>query len=85
LRTLPRASGVPVFLDVRLGGMTRVILGMHGVRMREMGMVGRLLVMPRLVLFRRFLVVLGGFRMVFRCVRMMLRCFLGHEESPLYC
>jgi hypothetical protein len=74
-----------VFLDVRLGRMTRVILGMHGVRVREMGMVGRLLVMTRLVLFRRFLVMLGRFRMVFGCVRMMLRCFLGHEESPLFC
>jgi hypothetical protein len=48
-------------------------------------MVGRLLVMTRLVLFRRFLVMLGRFRMVFGCVRMMLRCFLGHEESPLFC
>jgi hypothetical protein len=51
--------------------------------MRGVCMVGRLLVVPGIVVFAGFCVVLSSMCGVFCCLLVVLGCFLGHGVFPL--
>jgi hypothetical protein len=68
-------------VDVMLGRVLGVLGGLHMMAMGDMRVVSRCFVIA-------FRVVLGGFFVmacsmfeVFRCLRVMLSCFVGHKTS----
>jgi hypothetical protein len=60
-----------------------VISSVAGVPVRSVRMVGGLLVVPGIVVFASFGVVLSSVFGVFCCLLVMLGCFLGHGVFPL--
>src|SRR5262249_6046100 len=67
-----------VVLHVRLGRLRRVMRCLQPVPMRSVRVMGRLLVSPRLVVLRRFLVMTGGVLEVFGGLLVMFRSLLRH-------
>ncbi len=66
-----------------LGGLAVVVLGLHVMAVREVGVVGGLLVVARGVVLVRLVVVLGGVLMMLGGVSMMLRdIVLAHGSLP---
>lgn len=72
-----------MLLSVGLGGMISMFVRMNGMRARCMGMMRRLFMIARLVM-------LGCFRMMFRCLGVMVSggfvvvtCLFGHELTPV--
>jgi hypothetical protein len=55
-----------------LGCLSRVVLGMSRMTLRSIGMMGRRLMFACFVMLGCFMVVLGGYFMVVRCVLVML-------------
>jgi hypothetical protein len=66
----PRSGAAALFLavlvDVRLRCLFRMASGMNGVAGRRVGVVGRLFVMPGIVMLGGFRMVTGGLREVLR-------------------
>jgi hypothetical protein len=71
-----------VFLRVSLSRFFSVISGMDGVTACGVSMMCRFLVMPTVVVLRRFSVVSGSVGMVFGSLPVMLSCFLRHSCPP---
>jgi len=67
-----------MFLGVRFPRLLGVVSGMVGVPPCGVRMVRRFLVLPAVVMFRRFLVMAGRMRMMLRCLPVMFSCFLRH-------
>lgn len=61
-----------------LAGFLRMISGVERVATGCVSMVGRFLVMPAIVMFGCFLVMVGSMFMMFCGLPMMLGCFLRH-------
>jgi hypothetical protein len=59
-----------------------VMSSVGGVPVRGVSMVGRLLVVPGVVMFASFCVVLSSICGVFCCLLVVFRSFLGHGVSP---
>jgi UDP-N-acetylmuramyl pentapeptide phosphotransferase/UDP-N-acetylglucosamine-1-phosphate transferase len=82
---LPRPSGIlllAVFFHVSFSRFFSVISGMDGVTTCGVSMMCRFLVMPTVVVLRRFFVVSGSVGMVFGSLPVMLSCFLRHNCPP---
>jgi hypothetical protein len=60
-----------------------VMSSVGGVPVRGMRMVGRLLVVPGIVVFASFCMVVSSMCGVFCCLLVVLGCFLGHGVFPL--
>jgi hypothetical protein len=69
---------VSMFLGVRFPRLLGVVSGMVGVPPCGVRMVRRFLVLPAVVMFRRFLVMAGGMRMMLWRLPVMFSCFLRH-------
>lgn len=67
---------LPVLFDVRLGRVPGMIRGMHRVCVGQMGVMCRLFMVARLVMFGRFAVMSRSVRVMFGGVLMMLCSFL---------
>ena len=50
---------------------------------RAMGVMSRFLMMPGIVMLGRFAMMSRGMLVVLRRMAMVLRCLLGHGNSPL--
>jgi hypothetical protein len=61
-----------------------VMSSVGGVPVRGVRMVGGLLVVPGVVVFASFCVVLSSMCRVFCCLLVVLGCFLGHGVFPLF-
>jgi hypothetical protein len=61
---------------VLLSGMFRVLGGMNMVAVRQVRVVGGLLVVAGFVMFRCFMVVARGMLMMLSCLGVMVSCFL---------
>ena len=62
--------------DVFLGSMFSMIGGMDVMGLRQMGMMGRFLVMARFVVLGSFVMVTRSVFMVLSCLFVMMGCFL---------
>jgi hypothetical protein len=66
-----------------LRGFGGVFMGMHMVAMGRVGVMGRLLVISRLVMLCGGVVMLSRMLVMFGSFTVVLRSFLGHDElSP---
>jgi hypothetical protein len=70
---------VTVFFDVRLRSLHTLMGGMMGMALGNMGVVGRLFVMPTRMMLCRFPVMFGRVFVMFRRFIVVFYCFLGHE------
>jgi hypothetical protein len=61
-----------------------VMSSVGGVPVRGMRMVGRLFVVPGVVVFASFCMVVSSMCGVFCCLLVVLGCFLGHGVFPLF-
>ena len=71
-----------VLLRVSLSRFFGVISGMAGMTTCGVSMMCRFLMMPTVVVLRRFLVMSGSVGMVLRSLPVMLSCFLRHSCPP---
>ena len=71
-----------MFLRVSLSRFFGVISGMDAMTTCGVSMMCRFLVMPTVVVLRRFSVVSGSVGMVFGSLPVMLSCFLRHSCPP---
>jgi hypothetical protein len=62
--------------------MLGVLSGVKMVTMRQMRVVGGLLVVARFVMGCGFLVVARSVLVMFRCLLVMMGCFLRHSQFP---
>ena len=69
-----------MFFEVCLGGLGAVVHGMMSVALGDLGVMGRLFVMPSRMMLGRFMVVLRRLLVMLGRFAVMLRCFLGHES-----
>ena len=69
--------------NVGLCGFAGVMLRVGMMAVRQVGVMGGLLVASSLVMLGGFLVVVTGQVMVMCGLSVMLRCFLGHRCTPL--
>lgn len=67
-----------------LGGMLRMIIRLDSVGSRGVGVVGRLFVIARLVMFGGFGVMLRCVGMMFSSLLVMIDSFFRHRLIPLY-
>jgi hypothetical protein len=65
-----------MFLSVSLSRTFRVLSGMDGVSGRRVSMMGRFFMLATVMMLGRFTVMAGGMRMMFRCLPMVISCFL---------
>src|ERR1700719_3089832 len=72
-----------MFLGVSLSRTFRVLSGMDGVSGRRVSMMGRFFMLATVMMLGRFTVMAGGMRMMFRCLPMVISCFLRHAISSL--
>jgi hypothetical protein len=72
-----------VFVHVGLGCFVGVVPGVKSVPARSVRMVRCLLVMSALMVLGGFVVVTRGMRMVFRRLLVVLDCFLRHGVFPV--
>ena len=68
-----------MLFGVRLPRFFGVISGMDGVTAGGVSVMCRFLVMPTVVMLRRFFVVSGGVGVVLRSLPVMLGCFHRHR------
>jgi hypothetical protein len=68
--------GIRVVLGVKLAGLVAMVLGMEVVRVSDVGVVGRLLVVAGVVRLGGLAVVLGGVLVVLRGLVVMLQLLL---------
>ena len=73
-----------MFLSVSLSRTFRVLSGMDGVSGRRVSMMGRFFMLATVMMLGRFTVMAGGMRMMFRCLPMVISCFLRHAISSLF-
>jgi hypothetical protein len=71
-----------VFLSVRPSCLFRVMSSVGGVAVRGVCMVTCFFMVPGVVVFARFCVVVSSMRGVFCCLLVMFRSFLGHGVFP---
>ena len=62
--------------DVLLGSMLRMVCGMKVVGVCQVRVMGGFLVMTRFVMLGGLVVVTRSVLMMFRCLRVMMGCFL---------
>ena len=72
-----------MLLGVRPSCLFGVMSSVGGVPMRGVCVVGRLLVVPGIVVFAGFCMVLSSMCGMFCCLLVVLGCFLGHGVFPL--
>src|SRR5450759_1983249 len=70
----------PVLLYVHLRGFRGVVRRMKHVAMGDMRVMRCLLVVPLIVMCRGFFVMSSSELMMFRCLTVMFRRFLGHGQ-----
>lgn len=70
---------VAVRFHMVLGGFFRMILGLNMMAVRQVGMVSGGFVVAVLMMFGCFMVVARSVLVVFRCLLVVLGCFVGHE------
>ena len=70
-----------MFLSVSLSRTFRVISGMDSVSGRRVRMMGRFFMLATVMMLGRFTVMAGGMRVMFRCLSMVISCFLRHAIS----
>jgi hypothetical protein len=68
-----------VFLAVSLSGFLGVVSSVVSMPARGMGVVGGLLVLATLMMFRGFAMVASGVAKMLGCLPMVFCCFLGHQ------
>jgi hypothetical protein len=73
-----------VLLGMRPSCLFGVMSSVGSVTVRGVRMVGSLLVVPGVMVFASFCVVLCSMCGVFCCLLVMLGCFLGHGVFPLF-
>jgi len=74
---------VAVFGHMSLGSFGSMLMGVHVMAVGGMGVMRRLLVISRIVMFRGGVVMFGGVLVMFRSLAVVLSSFLGHDEfSP---
>jgi hypothetical protein len=83
-RPLQAALLLAVLLGMRPCCLFGVMSSVGGVPVRGVRMVGSLLVVPGIVVFTSFCVVLSSMCGVFCCLLVVLGCFLGHGVFPLF-
>ena len=72
-----------VRLDVMLGGVLGVLEGVEVVAVGEVRMVGGRLVFAIQVMLGGFAVMTRSVLVMFRCLTVMMSCFVGHRKFPL--
>ena len=70
-----------MFFRVSLPRLFGMVSGMNGVAAGRVSVMGCFFVHPALMVLRRFGVMPGGIRMMFRSFFVVLRCFLRHGIS----
>jgi hypothetical protein len=65
-----------------LGSFGAVLMGMHMMGVGRVGVMGRFLVISRIVMLSRSVVMLSRVLVMFGSFTVVLRSFLGHEFSP---
>ena len=70
-----------VLLGVRVDGLCGVVGGVHGVAVGHRRVMGSVVGLPRRVMDRRLLVVLGGLTVVLGGLLVVVRSFLCHTMS----
>ena len=63
---------------VQLGRFRRMMGCVVEVTLRRVSMMSRFLMVGSVMVFCRFMMMLGGMFVVLRCLAMVLCCFLGH-------
>jgi hypothetical protein len=76
MRLVHLVDGIRVVLGVKLAGLVAMVLGMEVVRVSDVGVVGRLLVVAGVVRLGGLAVVLGGVLVVLRGLVVMLQLLL---------
>ena len=78
-----RTTGLlfPVRFDVMFGRLLGVLGGLNRVSMGDVGVVGGCFMVAFGVVLGGFAVVARSVLVMFRCLGMMLSCFLRHNES----
>jgi hypothetical protein len=71
-----RADGIRVVLGVQLSGLVAMVLGVEVVGMRDVGVVGCLLVVAGVMGLGRLAVMLGGVLVVLRGLVVVLQLLL---------
>ena len=69
-----------MFLSVSLPRILRMLSGMDGVSGCRVSMMGRFFMLPSVMMLGRFTVMVGGMRVMFRCLSMVISCFLRHAN-----
>src|SRR5215472_13190426 len=77
--------GVAVRLNVLLGGMLGVFLGVDMMTVGQVRMVTGLYVVPIFVVLCGFAVMARSVLMVLRCLGVMMCSFVWHRGKPLMC
>ena len=72
----PHAARLFLMRSVMFCRFATIMGGVNAVRVRQMRMVSRLLVLPGVMMLGRFRVMLGGLGMVFRSIFMVLSAFM---------
>ena len=70
-----------VLLGVGVGSLRRVVRGVHRMAVGDRRMVGGVVGLPRIVVGRRLLMMLGGLTVVFSGLLVVVRSFLCHTVS----
>jgi hypothetical protein len=78
-----RGLFLSMFLSVSLPRILRMLSGMDGVSGCRVSMMGRFFMLPSVMMLGRFTVMVGGMRVMFRCLSMVISCFLRHAISSL--